>query len=138
MKKSTGKPSRIKGPKNRIQALSVLATKEVNSRKWVYPLTAVTAIIILLMIIFPCSRRHNHKDQIKKVSMLKWIEWGIRSSGVEKKPLLSKIRPAGETRIITTIKKKEHKEASNIKSTEEKKIIDIRTKLELIPPPDTH
>jgi hypothetical protein len=137
MKKSTGKPSRIKGPENRIQVLSEPAKMKVNSRKWVYPVAAVTALIILLMIIFPCSRRHDHKDQIRNVSMIKWIEWGVRSSGIERKPLLSKKRQARETRIITTIKK-EYKEASNIKTIEEKKVIDFGTKLELVIPPDSH
>lgn len=69
--------------------------------------------------------------------MIRWIEWGIRSSGIEKRPLLSKKRPARETRIITKIKK-EPKDSSNIKSVEEKKIIDFGTKLELVPPPDSH
>jgi hypothetical protein len=141
MKKSTGKPSRIKGPENRIQVLSEPAKKEVNSRKWVYPVAAVTVLIIILMIIFPCSRRHNNEDRTGKRSMIRWIEWGICSSGIEKKPPLSKKRPAHAARIITSTKKelkKEHKESSSIKSAEEKKIIDFGTKLELVPPPDSH
>ena len=73
--------------------------------------------------------------------MIRWIEWGIRSSDIEKNPSLAKKRPTHAARIITSTKKelkKEHKEASNIKSAEEKKIIDFGTKLDLIPPLDAH
>ena len=136
MKKSSGKPSRIKGPEIRVQKVSDSGREVVGSRRWIYSLAVVAALIIVLLIINPCTRCHNRKDKNEKLSVIRWLEWGIRSSEIDKKAAIEKERLARLARRIATTKK-DQKETSMRKPIEEKKIIDFGTKLELVPPPST-
>jgi hypothetical protein len=136
MKKGTGKPSRIKGPEIHVQTVYAPPREEARSRTWIYPLAVAAALIILLLIINPCSRCHNRTVQDGKSSAFRWLEWGIRSSDIDKKAAIEKERLAFKMRRRIPAKK-EQKETTIIKPVEEKKVIDFGTKLELVPPPST-
>jgi hypothetical protein len=101
-----------------------------------YPLAAVTAVIMVLLIIRPCSRCHTTPDQNRRLSATQWIERGIRSTDLNKNAILEKNKMKSQVRRITAPASEKTKAAS-IKSAKEKKIIDFGIKLELIPPPKT-
>jgi hypothetical protein len=135
MKKGAGKPSRIRGSENRIHIMYDPGKKKAGSRAWLYSLAVAAVLILLVLIINPCTRCHTSKYKNETSSAIRWIEWGIRSSNVDKKAAIEKERLSFlMKRRITT--KKEQKETPAVKPAE-KKVIDLGTKLELIPPPST-
>lgn len=136
MKKGSGKPSRIRGTEIHVQSMPQPARKGVRSRTWIYPLAAAAVIIILLLIINPCTLCHNRKVENETSKAIRWIEWGISYSEIDKKAEVEKKMAALRTRRANAAKK-EQKETTVIRPVEEKKVLDFGTKLELVPPPST-
>lgn len=157
MKKSSGRPARIRGQELPERERPVPATTRTDERrrKWIGPVTAAAVVIILALIILPCQYRQCGKVRGRGVPSYRWVLSGVPSSVYEKHPVGKEARPihglnrriprrpdkpadkAGEETNKDASRNAKDQSGTSERSTpvpEKPKIHDFGTKLELVIP----
>jgi hypothetical protein len=91
-------------------------------------------ICLLLLIVLPCQRKCGQSAGPSNPDAGQWIARGLRSSGLYKKqPVKRKTAPGRKMNAASTDAREEDAGGAR---PDEKKVYDINTTLEIIPPPD--